>query len=190
MKNAVDGSERVQQSKYLPAGGYHRAGRSAHRSWLVCAQQVAVLAVKKPLLARTVKLAQEATSHVVSAQAPQGGRVHFCSIYHSNSAKGPEPSSASVFRQTSLALQPTMRMSFISNLSIIHLLKQQSQLDTSWAVWVSETFPSGWAQKWIVLHFFHLCACGSRSIILELFFFSSVCFSFLISDSGQTQSKS
>lgn len=119
---------RVQQSKHLPAGGCHRAGRSAHTSWLICAPQVSVLAVKKPVLSRTVKLAQETTSHDVSAQEPPGGHTHFCSIYHSNSAKGPEPSSASShhFRQTSLALQPTMRMSFINNPSIIHLLKWQS----------------------------------------------------------------
>lgn len=123
----------------------------------------------------------------VSAQAPPGGHMQFCSIYHSNSAKGPEPSSASShhFRQTALALQPTMRMSFINNPSIIHLLKWQSQSDTSWAVWVTETFPSGWVQQWIVLHIFHLCASGSGSLILELVLFSSVCFSYLISDSGQ-----
>lgn len=149
MKNAVDGSESAAEQA-LASWGCHRAGRSAHRSWLVCALQVSALAVNKPLLARTVILAQESTPHGVSAQAPPGGHMQFCSIYHSNSAKGPEPSSASShhFRQTALALQPTMRMSFINNPSIIHLLKWQSQSDTSWAVWVTETFPSGWVQQW------------------------------------------
>lgn len=117
---------------------------------------------------------------------PQGGQVHFCSIYCSSSVNGPELSSASNhhFRQISLAIQPTMRMSFTNNPSIIHLLKKQSQLDTSWAPWVSEAFLGGWEQQWIVLHIYCLCACGIRSLILELFLFSSVCFSYFISDLG------
>lgn len=69
MRNDGDGSERVQQSKQLPAGGCHSAERSAHRSCLACAQQVSVLAVKMPVLARIVKLVQEATPHNVSARA-------------------------------------------------------------------------------------------------------------------------
>lgn len=69
MKNAGDEGERVQQSKHLAARGCRRAGRSAHKSWLACAQ-VSVLDVKKPVLARTVKLAQEATPPNVSAWGP------------------------------------------------------------------------------------------------------------------------
>lgn len=77
-----------------------------------------------------------------------------------------------------------MRMSFTNNPSITHLLKKQSRLDTSWAPWVSETFPGGWGQQWIVLHISHLGAHGIRSLTLELFLFSSVCFSYFILDLG------
>jgi len=55
-------------------GGQHT------RSWQACAQQVSILAVKKLVLARTVKLAQEATPPDMSAQAPRR-RPHALLLY-------------------------------------------------------------------------------------------------------------
>lgn len=67
MKNAGGGSESAPEQTLL-AGACCSAGRAAHRSWLACAQQVSVLAVKKLVVARTVKIAQEAAPPNVSAQ--------------------------------------------------------------------------------------------------------------------------
>lgn len=49
-------------------------------------------------------------------------------------------------RQISVGIHPTMRMAFTNNPSISHLLKKQSQLDTSWSPWVSEALLGGWEQ--------------------------------------------
>lgn len=116
---------------------------------------------------------------------PQGGHMYFCSIYHSPSSNGPELTSASSHhvRHISLDIQPAMRMSLTNNPSITHLLKKISQLDASWAPWVSEALLGGWEQQ-TVLHISHLCAHGIRSLILEQFLFSSVCSSYFISDLG------
>lgn len=116
---------------------------------------------------------------------PQGGHMHFCSIYHSPSSNGPELTSASSHhvRQISLGIQPAMRMSLTNNPSIIHLLKNQSQLDASWAPRVSKALLGGWEQQ-MVLHISRLCTHGIRNLILEQFLFSSVCSSYFISDLG------